>query len=614
MALRIDTLKHHLKSFLQPAATAASSLFREELVLHEPSMSITTDRDFLAGSSEGFLITQIQISGDYQGKIALIVNGSNAAMISGKQEELDDDEEEGSQQQDSRGVRLQESERENVQAFFGSLTQGFTDYLASHYSVSLSSSMEDPQVVESPNSASELFAQAQDRLLQLALPMSLGEQQLDPLYALVPESLIDLSVLEERRSSGEGSESTPSVDLTREELQEILDASLEEDGSGQNGEQSGPDSGQSKDQPAPKEQGQVEQNLQEGKDKQEEQEEEEHQGVDPKRVRKTMERAVQNGEEELGDLLGRNLELTEDAFTVKTKEEIFEEHQDKLVLTKLLAKGDCSGEIYSVFSVKDAVLLGGTLLMIPEEEINKKVKQDNFSDDEADAFGEIINIWTGALSKVFETYYPRKIHIKKDRMTKVIPTKVEKESSEPFPDGEYLQVSYKMQFGTRALGNMEMIFPFSVLDISQNQKEAILEQARLDSSAAEDPQSPPALGILSENREENKNISNLLNALGFEVCYLNFRENIKEKIRSHNVVSVLIILKEIDEKSLAKLIKVQSLLRNKYPVVVAGPQWTRSQVIQAIKYGAQDIISTPADEDILRDKFEEYLPEQPAIH
>lgn len=617
MTLRIDSLQSHFRSFLEPAASAASSLFEQELVLSEPSMTITTDRDFLAGSSEGFLITQIEISGDSQGKIALIVPVSNAVRISGKQDEVED---EAPSDTSSRIGNLHEREKENVQAFLGSLIQAFTDHLASLYSVTLSFFMEEPLVLESPGSASELFASSHDRLLQLSLPMSLGEEELGPVHVLVPESLIDLSILEQHKNaSGGGSEGTPSVNLTQEELQEILDAS-QEDGSEQEEERpesaADPSGSENAGDASEGDDGTARKSDDEARaaedDSGEEEDEEEHEGVDPKTLRKTLERAVQNGEEELGDLLGKSLELTEDTFTVKNKEEIFTEHQDKLILTKLLAKGDSPGEIYSLISTRDAIVLGGTLLMIPEEEINKKIKQDNFSDDEADAFGEIINIWTGALSKVFETYYPHKLHIKKDRMINVIPTKVQKDSSDPFPDGEYLVVSYKMQFGTRALGNLEMIFPLPVLDISRKRKEEIREQKGMEETG-EPQEVTPAIAVLSEHREENKKISSLLQSMGFELCYLSFRENIKEKIRSYNVATVLIILQEVNEKSLAKLIKVQSLLRNRYPTVVAGPKWTRSQVIQAIKYGAEDIISTPADEEIIRQKFGEYLPEQQAI-
>jgi len=613
MALHIDSLKSHLDSFLQPVASAASSLFQEELVLREPDMAVTTDQEFLAARSEGFLLTQIGISGDEQGDIALILTVSNASLLSGRQDEL----EEETIQESAESEGLEQRETENVQAMLGAMTQAFTDQLTSLHSVTLSFLMEDPQVVASPRSASAFFDSSQDRLLQLTIPMSLGEQELDPLYCLIPETLVDISGLdqgdeareeqEEQEEQGEQEEAdpeseeaagdTPNADLTQEELQDILDTSQEEDE-----EESGTD-----EEPAPESEPDAEADSGGDADQEEPEEEDEGEGVDPEVLRKTLNQSVRYGEEELGDLLGKSLELTEDTFTIRTKEEILGEHQDKLVVTKLLVNGERQGEIHALFSMRDAILLGGTLLMIPEEEINKNIKQNNFGDDEADAFGEIINIWTGALSKVFEEYYPRKLHIKKDRMEPMAPAKIETESPDPFPDGKYLLVSYKMQFGTQALGNLEMVFPLSVLDITSKQQQEIVDQAK-----GVDTQATPAVAILSENREANKAISSVLGSMGFDLCYITFRENIKDKIRPYNVAAVLLILDEISEKNLAKLIKLQSLLRNKYPAIVAGPQWTRPQVIQAIKYGAQDIVNTPPDSEVVQNKFWEFAPEQPS--
>ncbi|MCF8031235.1 MAG: hypothetical protein K9J48_00885 [Desulfohalobiaceae bacterium] len=608
MALHIESLKSHLGSFLQPVASAASSLYQEELVLREPDMAVTTDQEFLAARSEGFLLTQIGISGDEQGDIALVLNVSNASLLSGKQ----DAPEEEAIRQSAESEGLQQRETENVQAMLGAMTQAFTDQLTSLHSVTLSFLMEDPQLVASPRSASAFFDSSQDRLLQLSFPMSLGEQELDPLYCLIPETLVDLSGLEQEGETQEGQGkqeeetpegekapgNTPSADLTREELQEILDTSQqeeeeEEEGSGAD-DDSASDAGDEPESGSGEEAG-----------KEDEEEEDEGEGVDPEVLRNTLNQSVRYGEEELGDLLGKSLELTEDTFTVKSKSAILSEHQDKLVVTKLLVKGERHGEIHALFSMGDAILLGGTLLMIPEEEINKKVKQTNFGDDEADAFGEIINIWTGALSKVFEEYYPRKLNIKKDRMEPMAPARMETESPDPFPDGEYLLVSYKMQFGTRALGNLEMVFPLSVLDITSKQKQEIVDQAK-----GVNTQAPPAVAILSENREANKAISAILDGMGFEICYITFRENIKDKIRPYNVAAVLLILEEVTEKNLAKLIKLQSLLRSKYPAIAAAPNWTRPQVIQAIKYGAQDIVNTPPDSEVVRNKFREFAPEQ----
>ena len=590
MALSIDSLKSHLDNFLPPVASAASSLFQEDLELREPEMAITTDQEFLAGSSEGFMLTQVSISGDYQGDVALIVTISTASLVSGRQEDLDEE----TIQQGSGSEGLEQQQTENVQAMLGAMTQAFTDQTTSLFPVTLSFLMEDPQMVDSPQSTSAFFSSAQDRLLRLAFPMTLGDRELEPLYVLIPESLVDTSRMEENGSQAEeGEGSTSSADLTQEELQEILDTSQQDEDEEE--EETGEESAT----------GPTEETDGEEAEAQEDTEEEEGEGVDPDTLRNTLAQSVRNGEEELGDLLGKSLELTEDTFTVKSKSEIFAEHQGKLVMTKLLVNGERQGEIYSIFSMQDAILLGGTLLMIPEEEINKNIKQNNFGDDEADAFGEIINIWTGALSKVFEEYYPRKLHIKKDRMEAVVPTKLEMESSEPFPDGEYLLVSYKMQFGTRALGNLEMVFPLSVLDITSKEKANIVDQAKGIST-----QAPPAVAILSENREANKAISSILDSMGFELCYINFRENIKEKIRAYNVTVVLLLLEEVTEKNLAKVIKLQSLLRNKYPALVAAPQWTRPQVIQAIKYGAQDILNTPPDTEVVQNKFWEFAPEQ----
>ncbi len=592
MALSIDSLKTHLGDFLQPVASAASTLFQEDLELGEPDMAATTDQEFLAASSEGFLLTQIGISGDHQGDVALIITMSSASVLSGRQEELDEE----TIRQSSGSEGLEHQETENVQAMLGAMTQAFTDQITSLHPVTLSFLMEDPQLVDSPQSTSAFFASTEDRLLRLAVPMSLGEQELDPLYVLIPESLVDPSGLEEEaeeHADEAASESKPNADLTQEELKDILEASQEED---EDGEETGDESA---DEPP------SDTNAEEAGDDQEEQEEEEGEGIDTDVLRNTLEQSVRNGEEELSDLLGKSLELTEDTFTVKSKADIFAEHQGKLVITKLLVNGDRNGEIHAIFSMQDAIMLGGTLLMIPEEEINKNVKQNNFGDDEADAFGEIINIWTGALSKVFEEYYPRKLHIKKDRMEPVTPNKLEMDSPEPFPEGEYLLVSYKMQFGTRALGNLEMVFPLSVLDITFREKAKILDQAKGIST-----QAPPAVAILSENREANKAISPILESIGFELCYINFRENIKEKIHPFNVVAVLLLLEEVTEKNLAKVIKLQSLLRNKYPAIVAAPHWTKPQVIQAIKYGAHDVINTPPDGEVVQNKFWEFAPEQ----
>ncbi len=240
--------------------------------------------------------------------------------------------------------------------------------------------------------------------------------------------------------------------------------------------------------------------------------------------------------------------------------------------------------------------------MVPEKEINKNIKENTFSEDEADAFGEIMNILTGAFSNVFAESSFKKIHLRKDRMETLDPNKIETESPDPMPESQYYLVSYTMQLGNRSLGELKMIFPLFILGISDQQAE-YLEKVTNTAYVEENP----SVAIISENSKENKVISTILEDLGCHILYLSFKENIKEKLRSYNIQAVFLIVNEINEKNLAKLIKVKSLLRGKHPIIISAPNWTRSKVIKAIKYGACDIINSPADPNDLKEKCEQQI-------
>jgi hypothetical protein len=58
---------------------------------------------------------------------------------------------------------------------------------------------------------------------------------------------------------------------------------------------------------------------------------------------------------------------------------------------------------------------------------------------------------------------------------------------------------------------------------------------------------------------------------------------------------------------LSKAIKVRSALGKNCPLIVGGPQWTKSLVLKARKYGVSDILVTPADRDIILKKYRKYL-------
>ncbi len=68
----------------------------------------------------------------------------------------------------------------------------------------------------------------------------------------------------------------------------------------------------------------------------------------------------------------------------------------------------------------------------------------------------------------------------------------------------------------------------------------------------------------------------------------------------------MLVFDDVGEKGLAAAIRIHSIVRDRVPMIAAGPNWTRSMVLRAIKYGIRDILVTPADEERIGEKVRGY--------
>ena len=69
-------------------------------------------------------------------------------------------------------------------------------------------------------------------------------------------------------------------------------------------------------------------------------------------------------------------------------------------------------------------------------------------------------------------------------------------------------------------------------------------------------------------------------------------------------------MREVGERGLASIIKIQSAVGEKTPLIAAGPEWTRKTVLQAIKYGARDILVTPASTGEILGKVRQHMQKE----
>ncbi|MFP4429060.1 MAG: hypothetical protein ACLFPB_07040 [Desulfovermiculus sp.] len=342
------------------------------------------------------------------------------------------------------------------------------------------------------------------------------------------------------------------------------------------------------------------------------------QSIDIHALHTTLLQASYQVEEELGALLGETFELTDYLSRVISKKDFLHQFQNKIVVTNLAVSGDHYGTAYSIISLADAINLGGKLIMLPQEEISRKVKSGQLKEDEEDAFGEVINILTGAYSHAFGEYFPHKLRLKKDRMTSTAPTKVDVSSDEPFPDGEYFLATYRMRLGSQNLDQLNILIPPSLVSLSAQDAAALKKQPSNGATGqgqesgtifipGQEGGGKPAIAIISDDNQQGQVVATSLEEEGVELIQLKLRDKMRERLKSYNVLGAFLVLKSIDDNSLATLIKVRSVLKGQCPLIIGGPKWTRAKVIQAVRYGAQDILATPPDPAQIVEKTHQHM-------
>jgi chemotaxis protein CheY-P-specific phosphatase CheC len=314
---------------------------------------------------------------------------------------------------------------------------------------------------------------------------------------------------------------------------------------------------------------------------------------------------------EMGALLGVGVVLSDQECRLVNKEDYFlDEASGKQVLAHLNVVGDIEGKCYLLVGLKDAIYIGGTLIMLPPVELEKAVMDEDFGEDTEDAYGEIANIISGVYTSIFEEQYIKKIRFVKSSLEQVLPLKVDTESETPFSNQFYYMSSSSLSIDGKAMGKVQMLFPAAMLQLEglvQQDVEPVVQQPQ---QKREDPSVGGGKGavqrgidflVVSDDAQETEKIINVLEQRHLNVKVLSFKENVTDYLPGE-VKAVFLVMSNVNEKAFAVAIKISAACS--LPLLAAGPGWTRSKVITAVKYGVDDILLTPATSDEVAEKIE----------
>jgi DNA-binding NtrC family response regulator len=118
----------------------------------------------------------------------------------------------------------------------------------------------------------------------------------------------------------------------------------------------------------------------------------------------------------------------------------------------------------------------------------------------------------------------------------------------------------------------------------------------------------PTILLLEDDEQVRESVRQSLCAAGMTVVAAALRADIREICSQSNALVAVVGVADTDDRELALCIKINAMNQDSpMPIIMCAPQWTRSGVLKALKYGARDIILKPYDAQELVTKVNRFL-------
>ena len=329
-------------------------------------------------------------------------------------------------------------------------------------------------------------------------------------------------------------------------------------------------------------------------------------------------RSVAQAGEESSMLLGQTLTF-EAGDSLKTNRVSYFTGLDNAILVATVeSKEECTGEFYLLFTLRDAILLSGLLLGIPPARISEKRKLAIVENDDTDAFGEIMNQFIGSFNMVFKPSFPGKVHLKLVKPKKYVPDVDQITEVDPVPDGEFLLFRTSPRMEGFEMDYLDILVPLPLAEqfdpppavVEKPADEAVAEAtpvaATSDESSADSAEE--TIIILEDNQQEREKMREFLASTGLKLLDAALNADIRELLQQGRPRVAVVGVADTEDRELALCIKISSLSQDQpLPIIMCAPEWTRSGVLKAIKYGARDIVLKPFSGEELVAKVRKFL-------
>jgi hypothetical protein len=309
----------------------------------------------------------------------------------------------------------------------------------------------------------------------------------------------------------------------------------------------------------------------------------------------------------------------------------------------LKISGACNADAYLVADIEDAIRLAGHFVSLTASELEDAILNVTFDSELQDGFSETANIVAGLCTLLFERRYQTAVVFDKkevlqtepvphqtngkdqqiERMVDVSGTELAAENIQESTPQVY-PVEIRLHVENAVLGCFHFLFPGQLADFIFSQAPFVAEQANeppietvstppdTDTNAAlweQEESAAPKILLISDSDQDSINIKEVFDRAAIGWTEIGFRDDVA-RLLPGAYSAIFLVSRQPDEQTFGVAIKVSS--RCSLPLIVASSKWTQSSVFQAVRYGVNDILLTPASSEDVLEKLKMIINKQAA--
>jgi len=320
--------------------------------------------------------------------------------------------------------------------------------------------------------------------------------------------------------------------------------------------------------------------------------------------------------EDLTGLIGSDIQIVEPVVTASHRNNLFDD-EVPLAFTKCVSKDGSGTHLIVILPVTDAVVLGALLMVIGSAHIEER-KTIGLDAEMLDAYGEIMNVANGILSRALEA-------IGAGGLQAGTTTEISIDDTENLPEGVYRLLRHHIAFPDGfGSGRVDIVIPAASDeawfggetaddipdDETRDEERAQREIAREERGEIAEELEIGPIAVVDSNDDDRSDAEGMEDALGVSVWTFEPKEFGLELLEE--IAEACAVIVEWDLSGQSGLDVLETLLidertRN-IPVFLSSSAPTERIVVTALRAGARSFLMKPFDPDEVKRRLSPWVP------